>query len=1236
VLTLRFPANFLSSVHLSAYVAEGEGPSDAASQVRAVEAQLAQAQALYGQRRYQEAVTAFKAVQSRLYTLINPRHCWWGHALGDRVVLPVGPQVERAMAEASLRLAESIQPIVTPPRPAVSVRGVPVPEHLARLSNLGFSRGPAVPSDLEDAATIGLEHLAQGRVAQAVEVLSAALDTVGQPQTQEENANAGTIALDLAAAQLAAGRAEDASQLSGLAATFFEAAGDEVGQAQARHNEAVALQRMGNVEQAAAAAEKADLAFRAVASAWGTPVAGPEPTPPDAGGGGGGAGGAGGGGIGGGGLGGVVVGPVSGPFVGPLVTRPIGPIGPIGPILRDATAGDETLLRARPFGTVAVSHAALAAATSAIAPAPAISPSVNLSTLAFISAKDPSRVAVRWPGAGEGWGGVALPNPAEAERQDRTWALNVPVAEQVATIEWTNGTRPSVDVLLDSVYAQRRVATTIDDLVVRPGGIAEWTAHLTHLYSFVTPQALGDCYQQLGNFERAETMYLQAASYSFLNTVLEAPALWVRLARNVQQWGDHLFRQGQLDEARQVYGRLVSDQGGVPAGSPLYDLAVFAGPAADAQRVLDALDDPAAAAVNPAVALPIVGVWGRWLYLLAGLDYYGTSYTPVFTFEYLQQVARAFAQQASHAEQEYINFQVHAEAEAASRRDLQGAVALANAETAGRVQQLRASQAETAAMLASTQLAQMRAEHAAEDRDRYQELGYDQAKFQSVAAAHGAGEDWHGNEIRQLARDMESGSWEGNAGKLAAAATYLAGMKSYEYQLARLDDVAREMEATVPIARAQLDAAHQREAAARLAVQAAQLRADLTEDALAAFENEVFTPELWSRMAEAMRELARGYLEWAISAAKLAERAYNFETGSDLSVIKSDYPGSQTGGLLGAEHLTRDIDSFTYHYIAHTRTKETNVKDVISLAAEYPLAFAELQRTGRITFETTLRDLDLRHPGLHGQRIQNVEVEVIGLMPPEGVKGTLRGGGISRYRTADGGERTRLHTTDTMALSEYTVRNDAFVYRTDPRRHGLFEGHGVGCSWELDMPRRSNNLDYRFITDVRLVLYYNAQFDESLREAVLTRPAAVGELVHARDLLLRYDFPEAWYTFLDSGEMTFDLTDRYLPRNETGFRTDKVSLRLLLAEGTSPAGVPVTLALPGRAPVRATTDANGDVRPDPGSDLLGAMGGPLLGRWTLAVEPEPGSPLLDQAGRLDGDLIEQVSLVCQYQFDWPA
>ena len=49
-------------------------------------------------------------------------------------------------------------------------------------------------------------------------------------------------------------------------------------------------------------------------------------------------------------------------------------------------------------------------------------------------------------------------------------------------------------------------------------------------------------------------------------------------------------------------------------------------------------------------------------------------------------------------------------------------------------------------------------------------------------------------------------------------------------------------------------------------------------------------------MARLVREISASYQHWAIAAAKLMERAYNFENDNTLVVIR---PGKRTGDLLG-------------------------------------------------------------------------------------------------------------------------------------------------------------------------------------------------------------------------------------------------------------------------------------------------------------------------------------------------
>jgi hypothetical protein len=1165
----------------------------------------------YRSRRYQDAIREFKRAQSIVYRLLNPQHSIDQHIADDRIMLPVGKAIERSLADASLRLVENIRKDVAPPAAAAAVAGVAVPPDLAAYQRLGFQLEGMNPS-INAKIAQGADLIKSGNGAQAVDTLNEAIALIGSAGDATSRAALAAATLNLSSAQLAQGDANQGIASARRAAEMFQGLQDDLGRAQALHNQAVALQLAGQPQQAKPLFDQAVALFTTVNARWNPTAATAAPASP------------------------TTPSPVGmGPAINPPSIASASPaLEPLsGPAI--ATRLNVPAASAVTAGALGAKLSASALSAAAVAPAIRVNPaSIQLTSLRFILARDANTVALRWPGAAGGWAGAALPNPAESAASKESWSVGILTGKVVTPLVWTNGNRPDSAAFLNAVYQPRTQGTVLEALGWRPTGLGEGAAYLTHVYGFVIPQSLGDCYQAAGNYERAEQYYLQTAQYSYLNPALEAPGLWTRLARNVADWGDALYRDERLDEARAVYSKLIQSDGKAAATSALFTTPSLAQPAAQALALIQDLS--LRTSTNPAISLPILTILARWRYLNAGLDFFGTSFTPVFTFEYLQQVARGFAEQAIQAEREYVNFQVQAEAEAATRHELQGALTLAQAQVQVSQAQLAASQADTQAAQLSVGLAQLRAQQAQQDREAYRVAGYWEYKAQSIAAAHGAHSDWHGDEIRRLAADMEKGSWEGEYGKLAAAATLLGGQKSYEYQLGHMDRVVNEMNAMIPITQAQLASAQAREEAARLAVEAAEVRRDLTADALAAFENEVFTPELWAKMAEAMRDLSRDYQYWAIRSAKLMQRAYNFETDSSLSIIKSAYPATATQGLLGSDYLLRDIESFTYQYLVHTRGKTTNLKEVISLSNEFPFQFYDLQRTGKTTFETSLLEFDRRNPGFYNQRLSSVEVEMIALMPPGGVHGYLRSGTISRYRTESGEEKTRIHTSDTLALSEFTNRGDAFLFRGDPRMHGLFEGHGVAGTWELALPKRSNNLDYRLITDVRLVFYYTAQFSPALKDALLARAPLPGEMIHVKNLQPRWDFPESWYSFLDTLRLEMDVTAAYLPRNETNFRTDKIAIQILTAANQTAENVKITLTLPGKAPATLITNAQGAVATEAGNAFAAQMGGPLLGTWLIQIEPPAGSPLLDLNGRLNSKVIAHVSIVAQYAFDWPA
>ena len=193
-----------------------------------------------------------------------------------------------------------------------------------------------------------------------------------------------------------------------------------------------------------------------------------------------------------------------------------------------------------------------------------------------------------------------------------------------------------------------------------------------------------------------------------------------------------------------------------------------------------------------------------------------------------------------------------------------------------------------------------------------------------------------------------------------------------------------------------------------------------------------------------------------------------------------------------------------------------------------------------LSFESDLYEFDRLHPGFYQQRMEAVEVEFVGLVPEEGLNGTLAAGGVTRYRMRDGGTGQRVHQVDTMALSDFVTRNDLFLYQAPTGIRGMFQGIGVGSTWELRLPKRSNDFDFRRIIDVRLVVYYSALFDLGLRSAVIGRAPREGELAAVRDFNLRYDAPDAWYGFYRTGAVDFVLDEVRLPANETSFTVNEV------------------------------------------------------------------------------------------------
>src|SRR5206468_9997266 len=117
--------------------------------------------------------------------------------------------------------------------------------------------------------------------------------------------------------------------------------------------------------------------------------------------------------------------------------------------------------------------------------------------------------------------------------------------------------------------------------------------------------------------------------------------------------------------------------------------------------------------------------------------------------------------------------------------------------------------------------------------------------------------------------------------------------------------------------------------------QLAELRLAQVQAQLAFFNGQEFTPELWDNLAQAQRDISRRYLDWAISAAFLMERAFEYQYDTEVTRIRFDYERSELHGLLAGDFLLADIDSFSFDRLLET-AKRVPIKVSIPLADRYP------------------------------------------------------------------------------------------------------------------------------------------------------------------------------------------------------------------------------------------------------------------------------------------------------------
>jgi tetratricopeptide (TPR) repeat protein len=1080
-----------------------------------IEYHMARGDEQFYKRHYFEALKEYKLALGLMYQLVEPSFNPFT-ALGPDIRLPVAGALFEPMASTVLgvfdRSPDSVPQIaINPPKPVDAVLSA----SLISVRNLGartIDRPIGGTPDVARDISLANEHARAGQFAEAIPFYNSAIEKLG---------NQGPPAL-LANVRQNLGVAYGETDQFGKALAQFEAAGqgysqlgDVVAQAATQENIATLRTRSGQYDEARRALDAAaDLYNKAEA---------PAPRREEAG-------------------------PRSNGLTANDLTNATIRLAQQRNTLQAATR------RGSFFGRVTSTIQRTIEAEPLATPAFILRPlDIPTAVLDGASGSGPANAAATAPRVLRIVTGIRSQNN---QSTPSIFELNLADANRVTQVR-------------QDIYERRIGATSLAELGVGVGAVLisdRFRVNIPHHYFYTVQICLGDTYLALGQFAESLRHYESARDYQFLNIAIEAPNTWIRMARCLLKWGEDLYRKNQvidaLDKFQKIIAVTAAGELSVPADSPLYNRAPFAPLQPQLQAFIDTLDDAVPAALNFEMAIIIRQARVYQDMIHAGLNILGLplELIPIFRFRYLQAVARYFAEQAIKAERDYISFKANSEQETAALLQLQQAEDLARDNVELERRRVEEAVAEQNFAAAAQTAANNRVANATDRRDDYINVSADKVAL-DTATAHASGgfTETEGGYQVNLSTSGETVNLGSQDYEIMRNAAWHRGMIQRQFELDDMQRTIDEYTDNANVAAAQVALAAKRKSVADQNKAIADLRLTQAAANRQFAEDKTFNAELWSNLADRMREISQLYLDRAIEIALMMQAAYNFESDTTLNKIGTNYTsGQELGGLLGGDALLSDINFFTFHQITQTRTKEIPAKTTISLAERYPFSLFQFRRTGVADFETKLEDFDRMYPGSYMHKIKAVEVVVEGLINADGWSGCLKNAGTSVFRTRDNQLKTRLQPAETLLLSTYSVKSDAVVFQPSQETLGVFEDSGAATAWTLDVPRGSNDLNYDAISDVKIVLYYRSFFDPVLETAV--RAALPANGTRARSFSLRFNYPDAFFLFLETGEAGFGIRTRDFPFNQTAPTIRRIAIYVLTDAGVSPANIEVRLS----------------------------------------------------------------------------
>jgi hypothetical protein len=426
--------------------------------------------------------------------------------------------------------------------------------------------------------------------------------------------------------------------------------------------------------------------------------------------------------------------------------------------------------------------------------------------------------------------------------------------------------------------------------------------------------------------------------------------------------------------------------------------------------------------------------------------------------------------------------------------------------------------------------------------------------------------------------------------------------------------------------------------------------------AMDAFLTRKFTNKaLYQWMAGQLSRLYFQSYTLAFDLARSAERAFQYELGSNKTFLAFGYWDSLKKGLTAGESLSRALDQLDAAYL-NGAVRPYEIERTVALSQLDPIALMRLKETGLCDFALTEQLFDQDYPGHYMRQIASLSVSIPAVIGPyQNFRATLTQLSDTVVLSADpqavafllgadteapaGSLRTNWWPNQQVALSSGLNDGGMFELNFGDRRYLPFERTGAVSNWRLSMPPQTNPFDFTTITDIILTLRYTALDGGAKFRRDVTELPEMATQDGAVFLPLRQYYPDAWRQFMtvhpsaDNQALAFEVPPSVIPAHLQEPLLKGFFLQLYLAEGeTVTAGADfITFNASdeagGSVDVVLNTGANTTYAFPTPLDFTGVVTGPRTLVFDLADVPAD----LKKEGFLDPAKVVGIGLVLDYQ-----